>query len=133
MMANTMIKWVTLTYYLFGTIICVSLYLLKRYTTVNVIEQENMFTKSPNTMFKTVPITMVSSIINELPPKVDIDFEMKDRELHKDKNGNECSDEARANSIMLLNELVAAKMTQTDLNDDSQMQKPSEHVVPEDS
>lgn len=130
-MANAMIKWVTLTYYLFGTIGCVSLYLLKRYTTVNVIEQENMFTRSPNGIFKTVPITMVSSIISELPPKVDIDFEMKDRELHKDKNGGECDDEARTNAIILLNEIVAAKMAETD--NDSQLQKPSDHVVPEGS
>lgn len=126
-----MYKWVTLTYYLFGTIFCVSLYLLKRYTTVNVIEQENIFTKSPNTMFKTVPITMVSSIISELPPKVDIDFEMKDRELHKDKNRIERNNDARKNSILLLNELFAAKMTQTD--DENQMQIPSDHVVSEGS
>lgn len=130
-MANTMIKWVTMTYFLCGTIMCVSLYLLKRYTTVNVIEQENMFTKSPNAIFKTVPITMVSSIIGELPPKIDIDNEMKQPELYQIKNGSECNDVSRINAITLLNEMVAAKMTETDGN--NEMQSQSDQMVLEGS
>lgn len=128
-MANTMIKWVTFTYYMFGTIICVSLYLLQRYTTVNVIEEENMFTRSPNAVSKAVPITMVSSFISELPPKVDIDYELKNKEFLKDNKSEESdgNEEARKNAILLLNEIVAVKISETD--DDGRIQELAHPVV----
>lgn len=132
-MANTMIKWVTMTYYLCGTIVCVSLYLLKRFTTVDVIEQENMFTRSPNAILKTVPITMVSTIISEMPPNKNIDYEMKQQELYLDKNGNDCNELSKTNSILLLNEIVTEAAKVTDIDNDSQMQKQSEHMVLEES
>lgn len=126
-MINTIIKWVTMTYFLFGTIVCVSLYLLKRFTTVDVIDQENMFTRSPNTILKTVPITMVSSVISEMTPNVDIDFEIKQHELCTiDKNGNGCNDVSKTNPISLLNEVVTEAAKVTELVNDSQMQKQSE-------
>lgn len=97
MMANTLIKWVTMTYFLCGTIVCVSLYLLSKFTTVDVIEQENMFTRSPNAILKIVPITMVS----ELPAKLDVDFDMKQKE--PDCTANEC-DASETNSITIVTE-----------------------------
>lgn len=126
-----MIKWVTMTYYLCGTIVCVSLYLLKRFTTVDVIEEENMFTRSPNAILKTVPITMVTSIISEIPPKIDIDFEMKQQEFGQDQNENGCDDESRRNAVILLNEINAAKMAKTD--DNSQMQNQQDKLPLEES
>lgn len=118
-MTNTIIKWVTMTYFLVGTIVCVSLYLLKRFTTVDVIEQENVFTKSPNAILKkTIPITMVS----ELPPNVDIDSEMKQRQL--DLNENEC-DLSSSNAILMLSEIVSEAAKTPQIDDNSQMEKNS--------
>lgn len=121
-----MIKWVTMTYFLCGTIVCVSLYLLERFTTVDVIEQENVFTRSPNAILKTAPITMVSSIINEMPPNIDIDFEMEQREFYTDKNGNGCNHLSKTNPISLSNEIVTETAKVTQIDDDSQLQKQSE-------
>lgn len=113
-MINTFIKWMTMTYLLCGTIVCVSLYLLKKFTTVDVIEQENMFRKSPNIILKTVPITLVSVVKMDsvLPSNVDIDCEKK----QEDGSGfNGASD---TNAIPLSSEIVteAAKVTEIDDN-----------------
>ena len=110
-----------MTYFLCGTIGCVSLYLLERFTTVNVIEQENMFTRSPNTVLKTTPITMVSSIISEIPPNIDIDFEMKQREFYPDKNGNNCNNTSRENAILFLNEMVTEAAKVPKIHNDNQI------------
>lgn len=126
-MLNTTIKWVTMTYFLCGTVVCVSLYLLERFTTVNVIEQESIFTKSPNAILKTVPITMVSSMIGELSPNEGGDFGMKQRESDLDENIHCCSDVSKANDILSLSEIVNEATKVTIIDQNSPIQKNSDN------
>lgn len=62
MAINTLIKFLSITYWLFGTIICSTIYFLNRFTNVDVIEEEKTFTKSPNSIAKTEPIMVISEL-----------------------------------------------------------------------
>lgn len=62
MAMNSLIKLLSMTYWLFGTIICSTIYLLDRFTNVNVIEEEKTFTKSPNSIAKVEPIMVISEL-----------------------------------------------------------------------
>lgn len=97
-----------MTYWLFGTVICSTLYFLDRFTNVNIIEEEKTFQRSPNMISKVAPITTVSEItqIENI-----IEFGVKLGE--KEHNGNE-------NGVFLLKEVVTEA---TKVANKSQLQK----------
>lgn len=81
---------------LFGTLICSILFLLKRFTNVNIIEEEKAFVASSNTP-KIIPVAVASKTDEGIVLKA---LE-KANEIEKSMNGV-----GNANAMILLSEVV---------------------------
>lgn len=97
-----MVAWITLTIGSVGAITCFVLFLLMRYTSVDLIEAEGTFKKSPQFISKLGEIMMVS----ELKPKENINT---DENVDKDtdavhENGNNMPS---TGAVLLLDEVVS--------------------------
>lgn len=107
---NCALKWISFTYWLTGTIICTTLFLLSRMTHVKIFEDEqNLFNKSPN-------LSKIGAIksTNEVPTN-----EVPNNEPAKENNGLKTVNEnevvaneldmngvPRTGAVLLLNEIV---------------------------
>lgn len=106
-----------MTYWLFGTVICSTIYILERFTNISIVEEEKTFTKSPNSIAKVVPITTVSE-------STQIDDGIEVISFEKDANGNGTNGVSKARAELLLSEVVTEA---TKAANRSQLQKDFEH------
>lgn len=86
-----------MTFFLFGTITCTILFLLKQFTNVNIFEEEKTFVLSSNAISKMIKVTSKSNN-NEIISK--------SRKSHADGNGIRNNDAANTNAKLLLDEVV---------------------------
>lgn len=98
---NTIVKLLSMTYWLFGTVICSTIYFLERFTNISVVAEEKTFTKSSNSIAKVVPITTVSETI-----RIDNGIEVITFKKDVNGNGNETNGTAKASAELLLSEVV---------------------------
>lgn len=111
---NCAVQYATMIYFLLATIVCSVIFILTRYTNINVLEKDTMFTRSPH-MTKVEPITMVS----EQPPKDCNSVEVNGKGEHE-KNGFPKTD-----AVLLLNEIMtrATKNATNGLQNEFKQQK----------
>lgn len=87
-------------YWLLATIISITIFILKRFTNVNIFEKENeIFKKSPN-ISKLGVITVVGTAI-----KKDTETKTKGKE-NIDANENGIDSASQAGATILLNEII---------------------------
>ncbi|XP_055302266.1 sensory neuron membrane protein 1-like [Sitodiplosis mosellana] len=100
---NCALQWITLTYWLFGTIICTTLFVLSRYANVNIFEEgQSVFMKSPN-LSKIGAITTAS----ELSDKVNDGLKTIDeKDADVNVNGEDTNSHSKNGAVILLNEIV---------------------------
>lgn len=108
-----------MTYWLFGTVICSTIYILERFTNISIVEEEKTFTKSPNSIAKVVPITTVSE-----STQIDDGIEVISFEKDVNENGNGTNGVSKASAELLLSEVVTEA---TKAANRSQLQKDFEH------
>lgn len=89
-------KWMTMTVGLFGTVICSILFILKRFTNFNIIEEETAFIRSSN-----APKIISVAVASETDKKIALKALGKANEIENSMNGV-----ANANAMILLSEVV---------------------------
>lgn len=100
-MLNTLLKCLSVGY-LLACIFCYILDLLKRFTDVDIFEEEKTFTKSPNSVTKIVPIT----IVDELAEKPNGKNEMLTIKKDFSVNDHNQNGFGRPSAVFLLTEIV---------------------------
>lgn len=63
---NNAVIWISMTFGLIGTIVCLTVFVLSRYTNIDVIEEEKAFTKSPQLISTLGTIKMVGQVTSKL-------------------------------------------------------------------
>lgn len=101
---NSLIKWLSMTYWLFGMIFCSTVYFLDRFTNVKIIEEEKTFQKSPNMISKVVPITTVSEL-TQIDNVNEFSVKLGENDISEKENGT--IGVSNANAVLLLNEVVS--------------------------
>lgn len=102
-----------MTFGLFGTIICLTLFLLKRYTDVDIFEEEKAFITSSNAIPKIITVAKT----NETASKTNKGIILNSSEKGKiDGNGAKINGAANANAMLLLNEVVTEATKATNKN-----------------
>ncbi|XP_031629088.1 sensory neuron membrane protein 1-like, partial [Contarinia nasturtii] len=94
--AHCALQWITMTYWLLATIGCTTIFLLTRYTDINVLEKDALFTRSPQ-ISKIGPIV---TMVSEQPLKDFNGVEANEKDQH-DKN---CL--PKTDAVLLVNEIV---------------------------
>lgn len=90
---------ITMTIFLPGAIICSTVYLLDRFTDLNIIEEETTFRKSPNALSKAKTITDVSYKKDEIViTSIDRDEDANEKEISGSVN--------QGNATIFLSEIV---------------------------
>lgn len=96
-----------MTYWLLGTVVCTTLFILSRSNNVNIFEEEpNCFTRSPN-LSKIGAIT----IANEPPVKENnglktIDENYVNADTNADVDDTDTTDISKTGAVLLLDEIV---------------------------
>lgn len=102
---NCALQWITLTYWLFGTVICTTLFVLHRYTNVNIFEEEeqSMFTKSPSQS----KVGVVTNASERIPPIENNDLKtIEEKDDDVNLNEQDASNASQTGAVILLNEIV---------------------------
>lgn len=96
---NHAVIWITMTYGLIGTVICTTVYILNRFTDIDVLEEEKAFTKSPHLISTLGSIKMVASI-------EDNRIDKKLKRNGTDKKNEDTNGDPSIAAVLLVSEVV---------------------------
>lgn len=88
-----------MTFGLFGTIICSTLFVLKRYTNVDIFEEETTFIPSSNAISKIISVAKAKETASKTNRGTILN-------LREKRNGEMINGAANANAMLMLSEVV---------------------------
>lgn len=95
--------WCSMTFGLIGSITCLTVFILDRFTNFNIIEEEKAFNKSPHLIS-----TLGSIAINQVTSKIDNKISKKSEQIEVNKNDEVLNGGGPStNAVLLVREVVS--------------------------